>query len=297
MDLSLRVVAVCFAVILGGCLGSFLNVAVWRLPAGMSLVKPGSFCPKCRHPIRFYDNIPVFGWLFLRGRCRDCRGAISFRYPMIEGLCALIAGFFASYFFIAERGIPFGVFQWPGFAPLAEEWMKYLTGERLFPPITPEKYLGVGLGMTFIWSGILYLLLAIGLIESDGKKVPASLLVLLAAVTVTTLIYLLNHRPDGPAACGTVLIHSLCGLPFLVLFFLLSRRVVPEWICLCLLAAALLDGFGGWAIFSSGLLSAVLYFKEKRKRLTPALFFFALFAATLVLRLTAETPQLSGAAP
>ncbi len=74
--------------IVGGCIGSFLNVVVYRLPEGMSLLYPGSHCPVCQHPIRWYDNLPVIGWLRLRGRCRDCQAAISVRYPLVEAIVA-----------------------------------------------------------------------------------------------------------------------------------------------------------------------------------------------------------------
>ena len=75
----------------GGVIGSFLNVVVYRLPLGMSLVRPASRCPACLTPIRWYDNLPVIGWLWLRGRCRDCGEAISARYPLVE---ALVASYF-----------------------------------------------------------------------------------------------------------------------------------------------------------------------------------------------------------
>ncbi len=72
----------------GGAVGSFLNVVVYRLPAGMNISWPGSHCPRCKHAIRAYDNIPVLAWLWLRGRCRDCRQPISFRYPLVEAVTA-----------------------------------------------------------------------------------------------------------------------------------------------------------------------------------------------------------------
>jgi leader peptidase (prepilin peptidase)/N-methyltransferase len=78
----LLVIAWCFLV--GACVGSFLNVLAWRLPAGMSLSWPGSHCPSCQKPILFRDNVPVFGWLWLRGRCRSCGLPISPRYPIVE---------------------------------------------------------------------------------------------------------------------------------------------------------------------------------------------------------------------
>jgi len=82
---------------MGGSIGSFLNVVVYRLPAGMSLVQPGSHCPACKHPIRWFDNVPIFGWLMLRGRCRDCGVRISARYPIVEALTASIFLLVGSY--------------------------------------------------------------------------------------------------------------------------------------------------------------------------------------------------------
>jgi len=84
---------------LGLALGSFLNVVVHRVPAGLSVVAPASACPRCAHPIRRRDNVPVVSWLVLRGRCRDCRAPISVRYPAVElstaALFALVALGFA----------------------------------------------------------------------------------------------------------------------------------------------------------------------------------------------------------
>jgi leader peptidase (prepilin peptidase)/N-methyltransferase len=76
--------------LLGGTVGSFLNVVVYRLPAGLSLVHPGSHCPRCKHPIRWYDNVPILGWVLLGGRCRDCKAAIAVRYPMVEAFTAVL---------------------------------------------------------------------------------------------------------------------------------------------------------------------------------------------------------------
>ncbi|MEL7329112.1 MAG: prepilin peptidase [Cyanobacteria bacterium J06559_1] len=70
--------------ILGAAVGSFLNVVIYRLPAGLSLLYPPSRCPKCEKKLRPYDNVPVLGWLWLRGRCRNCKLPIAARYPMVE---------------------------------------------------------------------------------------------------------------------------------------------------------------------------------------------------------------------
>src|SRR5581483_1403469 len=72
-----------FAGTFGAVFGSFFNVVAYRLPSGMSLSKPGSACPACKTPIKPYDNIPVLGWILLRGRCRACGEPISARYPIV----------------------------------------------------------------------------------------------------------------------------------------------------------------------------------------------------------------------
>jgi leader peptidase (prepilin peptidase) / N-methyltransferase len=76
--------------LLGLAVGSFLNVVIYRVPRGESLVTPGSHCPSCSAPIRARHNVPLFGWLFLRGRCASCGSAISARYPLVELLTAVL---------------------------------------------------------------------------------------------------------------------------------------------------------------------------------------------------------------
>jgi leader peptidase (prepilin peptidase)/N-methyltransferase len=75
--------------LLGLVIGSFLNVCIYRIPLGKSIVFPGSHCPRCGRPIRFYDNVPVLSFLFLRGKCRSCGARISWQYPLVELLTAL----------------------------------------------------------------------------------------------------------------------------------------------------------------------------------------------------------------
>lgn len=70
--------------LLGLIVGSFLNVVIYRVPAGKSVVSPGSTCPGCGSGVRAHDNVPVVSWLVLRGRCRDCATPISVRYPLVE---------------------------------------------------------------------------------------------------------------------------------------------------------------------------------------------------------------------
>lgn len=85
------------SVVLGAVIGSFLNVVIYRLPKALcgeeiSLSFPASFCPECLHPLRWRHNVPVLGWLLLKGKCADCRSAISPSYPLIEALMAALFG-------------------------------------------------------------------------------------------------------------------------------------------------------------------------------------------------------------
>jgi leader peptidase (prepilin peptidase) / N-methyltransferase len=77
--------------IFGACIGSFLNVCIYRIPEGKSIVFPSSFCPKCKNEIPFYCNIPILSYFFLRGRCKFCKNPISIGYPLIEALTGLFA--------------------------------------------------------------------------------------------------------------------------------------------------------------------------------------------------------------
>lgn len=77
--------------VIGALVGSFLNVVIYRLPRGESVVTPRSHCPHCATPIRPIDNVPIVSWLWLRGRCRRCREPISARYPLVELVSAVLA--------------------------------------------------------------------------------------------------------------------------------------------------------------------------------------------------------------
>lgn len=79
-----------FAALVGLAIGSFLNVVIWRVPRKQSVIAPPSACPGCDTPIRPRDNLPVAGWVLLKGRCRDCETSISVRYPLVEAATAVL---------------------------------------------------------------------------------------------------------------------------------------------------------------------------------------------------------------
>jgi leader peptidase (prepilin peptidase) / N-methyltransferase len=82
--------------ILGLCVGSFLNVVIWRVPQGMSIVRPGSACPSCQRELTPWENIPVLAWVALGAKCRTCKSAISWRYPAVELVTGILFALVAS---------------------------------------------------------------------------------------------------------------------------------------------------------------------------------------------------------
>jgi len=151
-------VVVAWLAVLGAVFGSFFNVVIHRLPAGESLTSPPSHCPMCKKPIRWYDNVPVISWIVLRGRCRDCRGPISLRYPLVEAVGAAL------------------------FAVLG--WRELLSGGSNLPRRVIESadanWLAAGsawqLGAVYAYHLLLLCtLLCAVLIEFDGKRVPLRL--------------------------------------------------------------------------------------------------------------------------
>lgn len=181
---------------LGGAIGSFLNVVVYRWPIGESLTHPPSRCPACRHPIRPWHNVPVLGWLWLRGKCRDCGNKISPRYPLVE---ATTAGLFA---LLAAIEV------FPAAANLPGYGLPY-TG----PPI----WLLYGYH-AWLWSA----LVAGALIAYDGQPIPGKLLLATLAVGVISPLFgpglhpvralpvQMSSLPSGPLWLG--LCNSVVGL-------------------------------------------------------------------------------------
>jgi leader peptidase (prepilin peptidase)/N-methyltransferase len=146
----MTVVEIIFAALFGAVLGSFLNVVVYRLPRGESLVTPGSHCPSCSAAVKPYDNVPVLAWMWLRGRCRACRAAISPRYPLVEAAtAALCAGVVLSR--SSANGIALGVLSVLVLVPVALiDLDHHLIPNRI---TAPAAILAIALGSTLDPSG------------------------------------------------------------------------------------------------------------------------------------------------
>jgi prepilin signal peptidase PulO-like enzyme (type II secretory pathway) len=146
---------------IGATVGSFLNVVIYRLPRGESIVSPPSHCPKCNHKIRPYDNLPILGWFFLGGKCRDCKLPISFRYPLVEILACVIVASFSALLFPVEL-----TFIRPTFDAVTRTF-------SLVPMTLYEIFIRI------FWLSALHLfLLTLGLMEFDRQTLPAKWLVI-----------------------------------------------------------------------------------------------------------------------
>jgi leader peptidase (prepilin peptidase)/N-methyltransferase len=126
----------------GLLIGSFLNVCITRIPAGVSIVAPGSRCPECGSSIKAYDNVPVLSWILLRGKCRNCHTPISAMYPTIEFVTALL--FVACYL---SFGLSLATLKWLFFSSILVVLIVTDYRERILPDLV--NWFGVGLGIAF----------------------------------------------------------------------------------------------------------------------------------------------------
>jgi leader peptidase (prepilin peptidase)/N-methyltransferase len=133
-----------FFFLFGIVIGSFLNVCISRIPEGVSIVSPGSRCPRCLKPIKPYDNIPVFGWLLLRGKCRNCALPISPMYPLVEFSTGLI--FVLTWY---EFDISLLTLKWLIFSCLIIVLVVTDFRVRLLPDLVNFPGLAMGLALAF----------------------------------------------------------------------------------------------------------------------------------------------------
>ncbi len=224
---------------LGAIIGSFLNVVIYRLPAGKSLVFPGSRCPNCLSPIRWHDNLPIFSWFILGGKCRDCRAAISVRYPLVEAATALM--------FLSVAYVHFGVTTVAGDrgaiakqVDSAEEGVLW-AGDPGWP---------IKLSRSVRDWFLLSTLLAGSVIVWDGRRVPWQLFapVLIGGMTVALAEPWLNL---GWRA------HPMRGIDPIQLFFSLATDLAVGVAILVVVGIVLGDSASrglGWAIISTTLI-------------------------------------------
>ena len=213
--------------VLGLSIGSFLNVVVWRVPNGLSVVRPASACPGCGGEIRARDNVPVLSWIALRGRCRDCQAPISARYPIVEALTA------AAFVAVALLAVP-----------------AIVTAGTI--PAT------IAAALTLV--ALLYLAaisIALSAIDLDVKRLPNSIVLpsYLVAAALLVLAAILGGRPEA-------LLSLAVGAAGSFLFFALLALVRPGgmgWGDVKL--AGMLGmylGFFGWAQLAVGVAAAFL---------------------------------------
>lgn len=211
----------------GICLGSFLNVCIWRLPLGESVATAPSHCPKCGTPIRWFDNIPIVSWLVLRGRCRSCKAPISPRYVIVEALTGIL------------------------FALLLLK-----VGATQQPPFTALLYFTMAmLCVTTVWIDFEHRLIP------DATTYPAMLLGLAASVAFPSVWGVKSHLLSGALALGSGAVAGGALALFAVAGRSIAGREVLGWGDVKFAAAAgILLGLPG-ALFSvlAGSLLGTLY--------------------------------------
>ena len=149
----------------GLCIGSFLNVCIYRLPTSMSIVSPSrSICPKCNSAISFYDNIPVFSYLWLKGRCRHCQASISLRYPMVELLTGIIALDIFFMFGLTPAGIIYFIFI---------SSLLVITfidiDHQIIPDVITLPGIPIGLAVSFVLPAITFKTSMLGMLAGGGS--------------------------------------------------------------------------------------------------------------------------------
>jgi leader peptidase (prepilin peptidase)/N-methyltransferase len=167
----IRTLATVFAAVLGLAFGSFLNVCLSRWPAGESIVHPRSHCRNCTHTLSWWENIPLLSWLLLRGRCRTCRTAISWRYPLVE---------------VAVGAL------WA--------WQAWQFLPWVFNVGTPSIFVAIHLVSTIVQMIFYWLLVALAMLDAENLWLPDSLTLIGAALGLADtllLAFLRSHVPNN----------------------------------------------------------------------------------------------------
>ena len=153
-----------FSFLFGLCLGSFLNVCIYRIPLNRSVISPPSSCPSCGEKIRFYDNIPVISFILLAGRCRHCKTALTWRYPLVE----ILTGFLSLYLFI-RFGLHSQYFLWLLFS-ISLLTLSFIDLEhKILPDVLTLPGIVIGFVVSFLPWGLDWMDSLIGLLAGGGS--------------------------------------------------------------------------------------------------------------------------------
>ena len=152
-----------FVFLVGLAVGSFLNVLIFRLPRKIGFVSGRSFCPSCKNPIAFYDNIPIFSWLILGGKCRQCKNRISVRYPAVELLNGLSWLFF---FWRYDLSPEFFIYSYLASVLIVIFFID--IDYQIIPDIITLPGMVLGLGVAFLPGGLTIWQSLIGLVVGGG---------------------------------------------------------------------------------------------------------------------------------
>jgi len=149
--------------IFGLAIGSFLNVCIYRIPKGESIISPPSRCPKCKREIKFYDNIPIISFILLRGRCRYCGATISWQYPIVEFITGIFAVTLLEFY-----GITLSFFIYFFFICALIVVSCIDLRERIIPDIISLPGIAIGFFASFFLPSINYLDSIIGIVAGGG---------------------------------------------------------------------------------------------------------------------------------
>lgn len=137
------------AIAIGACIGSFLNVVIYRVPAGLSILHPPSRCPHCLRQLAPRDNIPIIGWFLIKGKCRYCHTPVSWRYPAIEAFTAFLFWCVAAYFGTSQPPLILG------FYALFLSWLLALSMIDFDTMTLPNSLTQSGLVLGLVYQGSL----------------------------------------------------------------------------------------------------------------------------------------------
>jgi len=136
-----------FVIAVGACVGSLINVLVYRMPLGLNVVTPASRCPSCNHKLTWRENIPIFGWILLRGKCRFCKCKISPEYPIVESIVALLFGAVYALWYVVPADASFIGIQ---IGQIAPEWAHNGAGHTWPQMVVLLVLIGSLVAMTII---------------------------------------------------------------------------------------------------------------------------------------------------